>query len=261
MTSQPPPQPTRSRPVWLAAGATLVALAVTAGPITVGLWLARQTETQDQTYPLSGTRVELDITDVDVRIVPGRAGEVAVERHLTWSYAKPKLDERWDGSSLRVTADCAAIPVGPRCDINYAVHLPPGTAVVARLRSGDLKLRGMTGDLDLSTGDGDLHVDSIDGRLSVRATSGDVTATGLRCNQVDVQTTTGDVRLRFTRAPERVEARTTTGDVRVAVPSDTTYRLRVDAPEGELAIDHTSDARRTITIRTDRGRADLQPSS
>jgi Putative adhesin len=234
-----------ARTGWLMAGAVLTMIAVTLGPATVGLWLARQTETQHQAYQHAGGALTVESGEPDIRVVPGRAGEVTVERTLVWAAGKPRVAEEWDGETLRITAECsrsalARSPIGPRCDVDYTLRVPPD--VLFAIRGGH----------------GDLVIDGIDGRLSAQTTSGDITAASLRCTEADLRTTSGDVRARFSLAPERVDAATTAGDIELAVPPDVAYRLHIDAADQQLGIPHNPNATRTITARTDQGSVRLK---
>jgi len=224
-----------ARTGWLLAGAVLTVIAVTVGPATAALWLARQLETQRRTYELRGDAFAVEFDDPDIRIVPGHAGELVVERSLAWSAGRPTVTEEWDGQRLRISAECPRVPIGPRCDVEYTLRVPPGAALAAR------------------GGHGDLTIGDLDGRLSAQTTSGDIRSTNLRCAEVSLRTISGDVRARFTRPPDRVDATTTTGDIELGVPPNVAYRLHVDAAQRQLGIGHDATAPRTISARTERG--------
>jgi hypothetical protein len=263
MAGQPPSHTVRFRVVWLTAGTVLTVLATTLGPLTAGLWLARQTETRHQTYPHTGTHLELAFADLDVQLLPGKKGEIAIERQLTWSLSRPELDERWDGRTLHATAACPRIAVGPQCDVAYTLRVPPGLPITATIRAGDLTVRDTSGDLDLSASDGDIHLDNTDGQLSVHigTDADDVAATDIRSNRVRIQTTSGDINARFTQEPEQVETTTTDGSITIGVPPHTPYNLTVDASESEIDIPHHPGARHTITTRTNTGKVRIQPTN
>lgn len=260
MAGQPRPDPVRLRAGWLTAGTVLTVLAITVGPLAAGLWLARQTETRHQTYPHTGTHVELVLAGLDVQVLPGKEGEIAVERRLTWSLSRPELDERWAGRTLHATAAaCPPIAVGPQCNVDYTLRVPPGSTIGATIRAGDLTVRDMSGDLDLSASDGDIHLDDIDGQLSIHNSTDDVAATDIRSNRVSIQTTSGDIDMRFTQEPEQVQTTTTNGNITIGVPQHTTYNLTVEASEPDINVPHHPTARHTITARTNTGKVRIQP--
>jgi hypothetical protein len=193
----------RGQTGWLVAGLALTTVTVIAGALTVGLWLARQTETQHHTYQHPGSRIDLDLPDLDVHLTPGATGELAVERHLTWSYRKPTIGESWNGQTLRATADCPLNVIGPGCHVDYAVRVPPGTTV------------------HIDTGAGDITIGEVDGELTLSTVSGDVRGTGLRCGQATVESRSGDVDLRFDQPPQRIQVTTGSGDISVRLPPGT----------------------------------------
>jgi hypothetical protein len=240
----------------------LTVLAITLGPLTAGLWLARQTETQHQTYPQTGTHIELVLAGLDVQVLPGNEGEIAVERQLTWSLARPELDQRWDGQTLHATATaCPPIAVGPQCTVDYTLRVPPGSTITATIQAGDLTVHDISADLDLSASDGDIRLDNIDGQLSIHNSTDDVAATDIRSSRVNIQTTSGDIEAQFSREPEQVETTTTNGNITIGVPRHTTYNLTVEANEPNIDIPHHPAASHTITARTNIGKVRIQPTN
>jgi hypothetical protein len=172
--------PRRGRVAWLAAGALLTVLAVTVGPATAGLWLARQSETRHETYALAGGELTVEFSGVDVRVAPGTAGEVTVEHTLTWSYAKPTHTEQWDGQILRISAGCRRIPIGPPCDTDYTLRVPAdvhltirggsGDVIVDRLRSAAAHIQTTSGDIDITVAPGTtyrLQITSTEQRVDI----------------------------------------------------------------------------------------------
>jgi Putative adhesin len=214
----------RARVAWLATGALVTVVTILAGAATVGLWLARQTETRHLTYELDATQVGLDLPGIDVAVVAGEPGLLTVERRLVWATTKPVTRERWDGQTLAVDADCPSLPIGPRCDVVYTLWVPP------------------RGDLAIRTGSGDLR------------------ATGLGAAAVTVHTGSGDVELHFVEAPRRLDIETGSGDVEVAVPPSTQYRVDSDADQPSVAVPQDSGATHVITVHTGSGSLRVRPS-
>lgn len=197
--------PTRDRGQtgWLVAGLALTTVTVIAGAVTVGLWLAQQSETQHHTYQRPGSRIDLDLPDIDVHLTSGASGELVVERHLRWGYRKPAIEESWDGQTLRAAAGCTLNVIGPGCNVDYAVRVPPGTSV------------------HIDTGSGDITISEVDGDLTLSTVSGDIRGTGLHCRQATVESANGDVDLRFNQPPHRVQVTTRSGDISVHLPPGT----------------------------------------
>jgi hypothetical protein len=232
----------RARAAWLVTGAIVTVVSILAGTGTVGLWLARQTDTQHHTYQLATSTVILDLVDVDAEVVAGDGAGLAVERRLTWATTKPVTDERWDGRALVVAADCPSLPIGPRCEVAYTLRVPPGADLAIRMGSGDLTIRG------------------IYGGLSVSASSADVRATGLGADDVTVHTRSGDVDLSFTEPPRRLDIVTGAGDVELTVPPSTRYRVDTDADQPSVAVPQDPEAAHVITVHTDGGSLHIRPS-
>jgi DUF4097 and DUF4098 domain-containing protein YvlB len=158
-------------------------------------------------------------------------------------------------------AACPSIAVGPQCDVDYTLRVPPRSTIAATIRAGDLTVRDMSGDLDLSTSAGDIHLDDIDGQLSIHNSTDDVTATDVHSSRVSIQTASGDIEVQFTREPEQVETTTTNGSITVGVPRHTTYNLTVEANEPDIDVPHHPAARHTITARTNTGKIRIQPTN
>jgi hypothetical protein len=232
----------RAPTAWLVAGAILTTATIVVGAVTVGLWLARQSETQRDAHDLSAASISLDLPGIDATVATGDAATLTIERRLTWSVSRPTIEERWDGQTLQVIADCPSIPIGPGCDVDYTLYVPPGVAVQLRTTSGDLVIHGTDGALQLST------------------SSGDVRATDLRSTEVVVSARSGDVDLGFTGAPQQLDIDTTSGDIDIAVPATSSYRLQVDADQTTLDIPQDLDAGRTIMVNSTTGSLHIRGS-
>jgi hypothetical protein len=260
--SAPASAPRPRRPnVWLIVGAILTALVLIAGSLTVANWLGYRTETEQQTYQADGTDISLDIDMGDVIIRPGRPGVVTVTRQTSWSFQRPRIDERWDGRTLRITGSCPARPwaVLP-CGATYTIEVPAEATVRARVSAGDITVDDVRGGLDLTASLGDIQVTGAGGELRLHSSHGDVIASAITADTVEASTVTGDVRLTLSAPPRTVSAQTTAGDVHVVVPRGETYRVEADAGVGDMAItvdqDVTSD--RSIVARTSAGDIDVR---
>src|SRR5690606_31656719 len=137
----------------------------------------------------------------------GEPGVVSVQRRLFWSYAKPTMDERWDGESLRVTGGCQAWPWFAPCGVDYTLEVPQGVSVRATTSTGDVMVRNLTGELSLTTSTGDIRVTGAANPLRLRTSTGDIVAQDLTSITVDAETSTGDIRVHLDRAPLTVSAR------------------------------------------------------
>lgn len=159
------------------------------------------------------------------------------------------------------------VGLGSTATVDVTAHLPEGSHVKVRTRSGDLRIEGTAGHVDLKTGSGDVQVDRcesataatgsgdinlvdchegsassgsgdivvgpVPGSLEIRTGSGDVTV-GTSGDQgaLSVATGSGDVTARL--AGGSLEARTGTGDISVTVPRGMPVWLDLTAPLGDV---------------------------
>lgn len=246
--------PRRAGSGWRVFGAGFAVLVIVAGVLSAASWLARQTETQDQTYTQQVDRVVIDVGTGDISIGPGDRG-VAVHRRLVWSWSKPRITETWQGQTLRIATRCPAVSLGPGCGVDYTLRVPPDVTVVARSTTGDVAIQGVRGDLTLSTSTGDIKVTDAVGALSAATSTGNVDATGILSSRVHARAATGDVSLRFSRQPDEVVATTNTGDVRVVVPAGGTYKVQASTGTGRATVGIAQDpaSPRAITARAGTG--------
>jgi hypothetical protein len=248
---------------WRIAGLAGTCLAVLLG--TTSLWsyaseLAADRETQRETYDHPVTRVEIDLDAGAIRLAAGPSGQVVVERRLEWSGGKPTIEETWAGDTLRIRSRCGEATGGrEHCSVGYTVRVPAGGVVVA----SRIEARGLTGNLRLTGSSGVVRLTDTTGQVRVRTGSGAVTATGLRAGPVEIQTSAGDVDLRFAAAPENLTATTGVGDVDIAVPGTDAYRVTVESSSGdhEVSVRQDSSAPHTIAVRTTRGDVKIGYSS
>ncbi|WP_049563546.1 DUF4097 family beta strand repeat-containing protein [Nonomuraea sp. SBT364] len=221
--------------ITLGAGAALM-IAVLIG-LSLWSWLARETATQRQTHQRAVSRITLDLGIGEVRLVPGEAGRVDIERRLTWSGPKPALQEQWSGDALRIQASCDEELLIAACWVSYTIRVPAGTAVDARTAEGDITLRDLTGALRLTT------------------ETGAITGTGLRAADVEADAVLGDIALRFVRAPLSLRADSEAGDIDVEVPEGDDYALDIRGGLGEPAVGvrATTGAANEISVRNTTG--------
>ncbi|MCK2212943.1 hypothetical protein MF672_003875 [Actinomadura sp. ATCC 31491] len=216
------------RALWLTAGALATAIALIWS--TAGLWVgfARAREPVDDTMrsiPFDGDRVEIRATaaPVNLYLLPGRAGELLIQRTLRWSRDRPQVTEDWDPatSTLRLETACRddGKPPGPLCLADYTVYVPPEIDVVAGTTSGGLGAGELFGSLRLSSVSGPVQLDAVAGPVWARTGTGDIRAERLGGGSADLEAGAGEIRVAFTGRPSSVRAVVRTrGDVSVTVP-------------------------------------------
>lgn len=244
---------------WLVTGGVLTVAAVAAGTGTAVSALASysRTETQTHTYSGDATRISVDAEQSggDITLMRGSAGQIRVERRLHWSSKKPRIDERWDGSTFSTSGHCGSHSgmFGASCDVAYTIWVPDGAAVTARSSAGDLRAMGLRGDLSLTTSAGELRVAGVQGRLWLRTDAGDVSAENLTSPQANVYSSAGDVHLSFAAAPSLVDTETEAGDVSIEVPNGA-YAVRSTTNQSShVNVTEDSGSARSIVARSQSG--------
>ncbi|MEU4574794.1 DUF4097 family beta strand repeat-containing protein [Nonomuraea sp. NPDC023979] len=227
----------RARAGWITLGVGAALLIAVLIGLTLWSWLARQSETQRQTHQRPAARVTVDLRIGEVRLLPGEAGRVDVERRLTWSGPRPALTERWSGDTLGIQARCDEDLLIGACWVSYTIRVPAGTAVEARTAEGDITLRDLTGELRLAT------------------ETGAITGTGLRAADVEVSAQLGDIALRFVRPPGSVRADSQAGNIDVEVPESDGYALDIRSGIGEpdVGVRATEGAKNNISVHNSTG--------
>lgn len=250
------------RPVWLAIGTVLTAGALFLS--TALLWdgfanAGPPTEERTRAIPFSGGKLAVQTAggNVSLNIVPGIAGEVGLTRRIRWSATKPKITEDWNGSSLRLSAECPGEDEERVCDADYTVFVPVEVEIEATTAGGMLEVSDLYGDVRATSTSGDIAVRQTMGALRIRSGSGDVNASGLRGERADVETGSGDVNLYFHEAPKEVKAVVrTVGDVRIRVDSGT-YALTIESAINEINVDQDLSAPRKIVARAPNGSVEI----
>jgi hypothetical protein len=250
------------RAAWLTAGALATVLALLLSTTQIWRAFARArtpTDTAYRSIPFTRDHVLIKAGkgDVNLLIMPGRAGELLVDRTLRWSKQRPTVTEDWDEptGTLRLDATCPGSdqPDGPFCRADYVLMVPPETAIEAGTTQGTLDVNDVYGSVRLTSVSGGVVVRNVTGSIWARTGSGDVRADSLDGGPADVEVGSGDVHLSFVTPPVSVKAVIrTTGDVRVTVPS-IAYAVTVDAADSTLDVKSDADSPRKIIARAPSG--------
>ncbi|MCC5575201.1 DUF4097 family beta strand repeat protein [Microtetraspora sp. AC03309] len=200
-------------------------LTLSACDLRIGAWKERETLNYDVTDKVAALVVRAGIGDVTVN--GSDASGIQVAETVEWTGDKPHDGHKVNGDTLTLAYDCN------NCAIHYRVDVPRGLDVKVESGTGDITIRSLTGPVRLTTG------------------IGDVDTSGLGGKQVSAETGTGDVKLKFASAPDRVDVETGTGDATMWIPAES-YKLTVDTGLGDKEIGIVSDpsASRSITITT-----------
>jgi len=242
------------RRLWRLLGGLVLGLALLAGGSTAWGQLARQSDTDHQTYWQPITAVEVDSGSAMVRIEAGAADRVTVWENLDWALRRPSVSRTVTGSVLKVSVSCRT-PVGLMgCGVNLDIQVPAATVIRAKGSSGTTLVRGVSGEIRARTTSGQLRLDGVSGPVWAWATSGRITGKELASQVVQAAAGSGQVDLAYARPPRTVTATSTSGSVAVTVPADRTrYRVDGRTASGSWDVDPgllDSTADRAIDVTT-----------
>ncbi|MEV4577869.1 DUF4097 family beta strand repeat-containing protein [Nonomuraea jabiensis] len=255
------------RVAWLAAGAlaTAIALLLSVGGLWRGVARARMPEESTQrsiAFEHKNVRIKAGKgTQVDLTVLPGRAGELLIDRALRWSRDRPTITEEWDvrSSTLRLDAVCPGEeqPDGPVCWADYVIYVPPEIDVEASTGNGLLHVNDLFGKVRLSSVAGNIVVNNISGTIWARSGTGNVDATELDVEAADVEIGSGDVDLSFLSAPTTVNAVVrTAGNVSLDLPK-TIYHVTAEGPDTNIDVDQNPASPRKVVVRAPKGRVSV----
>ncbi|WP_433515816.1 DUF4097 family beta strand repeat-containing protein [Nonomuraea sp. CA-143628] len=252
------------RALWLSAGAvaTVCALLISGTAFWDGFAHASpptETTSRSISFKLSKLKVIVGRGSVNVSIHPGDAGELFLERSLSWSKTKPTVKEDWDGRTLRLDASCPDTDERHLavCEADYTLFVPVETDLEAESANGGLEVSRLYGNVRMTSESGLLRVTETSGTVWARSGSGDVRGSALTGGEADVETGSGRVDLSFDTAPTKVRAVVRTrGSVAVSVPG---LAYDVDARAKNVDLDIRKDAAspRKITVQVPDGMASV----
>ncbi|GAA0677498.1 hypothetical protein GCM10010193_33460 [Kitasatospora atroaurantiaca] len=250
-----------ARGLWRLLGGLVLGLAVLAGGSAAWGQLARQSDTDHQTYWQPISAVEVDSGSAMVKIEAGAADRVTVSENLDWALRRPSVSRTVTGSVLKVSVSCRT-PVGLMgCGVTLDIQVPAATAIRAKGSSGTTLVRGVSGEIRARTTSGQVRLDGVSGPIWAWATSGQITGKELASQVVQAAAGSGRVDLSYARSPHSVTATTTSGSLAVSVPADRTrYRVDGRTTSGSWDVDPgllDSAADRTIDVTTMSGQVSV----
>lgn len=215
---------------------------------------------------ISSLQVQADY-GVMVTIRAGRPGHVTVSGSLSWTLRKPTVTQVWRGGRFLVGATCPKVNPFGSCEASIVIGIPAGTAVQAQAGEGSVSVIGLTGPLHLSATSGLVTVRNISGPAWISVTSGGVVArTGVRSQQFDAVTSTGQLIIDFSSRPRSVAIAIGAGSAVITVPPRARYRIVSSRGAGALYVapglrDARSDLVLTATIGTGAARIGYPPGT
>jgi hypothetical protein len=239
---------------WRAGGVLLTLLALLAGSlVAMDLMLASSRTTSD-VYKRSLSSLSLDLDNASVEVDPGPPGQVRVVRVLHWSSFEPRIEETWEGDTLRIRVHCRVEITWP-CRASYRLSIPAQTPLTVKASGGDVMVRDLTEKIDVDLAGGNVHLENALGDLGVSSTAGDVWIVDSQSKSVVVKSTAGDAYLGFLRPPTNVDARTTAGNLNIQVPRGAVYSVDAESMAGsrDVSVEQTDSAPHRIRARNTGG--------
>jgi hypothetical protein len=197
-------------------------------------------DTIDRTFTFTDhLSVEVRLASGEITVVDGRAGEARVEVEAppdVLAGARVETVPSDEGTRLVVHAreDRGVLRLrgGRRARVRLTV--PPGTDLVAKVATADVRAGLPLGNVAIEAATGDLQLDAVTGDLRVSTAAGDVGAADVH-GAARVTTASGDVRLGAVGG--ELQAKTVSGDIHAAaVGGDASVRtVSGDAVLGELS--------------------------
>jgi lia operon protein LiaG len=256
----------------IVAGAALLIAAMIALTVGIGPYPAGSAPQgggrvdESKQFPLSGIgSISIDTVAEDVRIVESSDSNVTAHLSGTVGAAQPEavphLAAELAGSALRIKVERKSVLfMGPFWQ-NLVLEV-----AIPRSYSGSLSTHTVSGDIDmgdraletvvLGTTSGDGRTGAISAKsFEWKTTSGDLSAAGIESpssrissvsgeltvraltGDLNANSTSGEVRIDYKKAPGNVEIGTVSGDARIALPADSRFQLNARSTSGDITCD------------------------
>ncbi len=199
-----------------------------------------------------------------VKITGSPDATTHVKRHVRYRRDKPAATDRVDGDTLILRTNC-----GQACWVDYEVTVPSSGDLTIRGASGDVNARASSGEITISdvqgsvaaeASSGNVQLTGVRGTVSVRATSGDISGQDLRGGHTTARTSSGEISLVLAAAQD-VDVEATSGDVRVLTAAGQHYRIDTSTSSGDVRAKVTSDpaADHHLKVKTSSGDITVEP--
>ncbi|HUN33618.1 MAG TPA: DUF4097 family beta strand repeat-containing protein [Trebonia sp.] len=214
-------------------------------------------------FSFTGSRLVIDDTSSDLRVVPGRGTGIEVQRWLSGTAAEAGHSS-WvlDQGTLRLGIDCAGLVFS--CGSRFQLAVPPGMAVTIDSGTNTVTVSGLSAPVTVHGNQGGVNISGVSGPLSVSVGSGTVTATAVRAPAVQVTASQGNADISFAAAPQSVTVACSAGSATVRVPvGGHRYRVQVSSGTGSASSRVPDDPRSedVVWVSSRTGSATLLPAS
>ncbi len=210
-----------------------MAICIGFGTLSIIGSVARISAAEERSYA-EVSQLEFDSEFGEVELRPSSSG-LKVRRSISWSVARPRLEEQRSGGVLKLRDICPMV-IGRGCSGKIIIEVPSGTSVMAHSSAGDVSAVGIAGNLNLSSSAGSVRATDLDSdRVRIDSSAGEVELSFRQAPQdVNVQCSAGGVRIFLPPVAEgyRVQARSSTGSATITVPTSDSSQRRVVAQSG-----------------------------
>jgi DUF4097 and DUF4098 domain-containing protein YvlB len=186
--------------------------------------------------------LELPFGRIDVETVTGDKTHVELEAtsDLQDLIDSARVESRQRGNGHEVVVEVRRrggfyFTFGRGPEMRLRITCPPGTELVARTKSADLRARGTFGSAEVKTASGDVSLDTVEGDVRVKSASGDLSVEETK-GSTHVQSASGDVALQ--RAHGEVIVQAVSGDVWI---KDAAQSVHVNTVSGDQRLDAVAE--------------------
>jgi hypothetical protein len=192
-------------------------MAATAALLTLSACGSSQTVHDQKSFSLSSTRLVIDDSTSDLRLIPGSGSGIQVRRGVSGTAAKPGHSS-WtlNGDTLRLGIDCSGLVF--HCGSTFQVAVPPDVPVVVHSGSGNDTVSGLSGSVVIDGGSGNVQLSDTSGPLQVSTGSGSITASAIRSPTMRATSNQGSVDISFAAAPQLADLSCMAGNAKARVP-------------------------------------------
>lgn len=186
-------------------------------------WLDRSQTRTVELSPSSPHRLVSDIGPIQV----SHGQFPSLEYRASWLLRGPTesvLDAAGPGDGPGVGLACNTVTP---CRASSKLNLPADTDLRIFADDNDVSIDRFDGDLKIEvSGDGEVFLGPISGRAVISTAGGGVFGYGLTVDELEIETTTGEIELRFATRPERLTVRSGSEPVTIELP-DGDYAVSV----------------------------------
>jgi hypothetical protein len=221
----------------LAAGLATAALVTLSGCAVIDA----ANEHAESSYTVDGA-----VTALVVRKPAGRtevvrgSGPVSVREQYTYASKKPQTSHRLEQRTLNLVNDgCDQTGFNRRCQVDYRIEVPAGTAVKIDADAGTVVVTDITGALTVTSAAGTVRGTGLAGATKVDSDAGSVDLTYAEAPpSVDITSDAGRVTVRLPEGRYAVDAQVSAGHRSVEVPTDPTspHTITVRSSAGSVEI-------------------------